>query len=318
MTMLSLVGKPLLIIIGPTAVGKTQLSLAVAEQWESEIVSADSRLFYRQMDIGTAKPTRSEQEFVPHHFIDIVNPDEIVTLGWYQREAYRTIDAIHERGHLPILVGGTGQYLQAVCEGWGIPEVAPDWDLRAKLEERSAESLHQQLVELDPVAAQAIHPNNKRRIIRALEVCLVAGRPISELQHKQPPPYRQLVLGLYCEREMLYRRIDHRVDQMIEAGLLEEVEALLDSGYHCGLPAMSGLGYQQLGEHLAGKLGWEEAIERIKFETHRFVRHQNNWFERQMSNVVWLGIDSADYPRNAVAIIDQWLNDKSDDTNSSD
>ena len=310
-------GKPLLVIIGPTAVGKTNLSLLVGETWASEIVSADSRLFYRQMDIGTAKPTQNERNCVPHHLIDIANPNETVTLGWYQREAYRIIDDIQQRERLPILVGGTGQYMQAVCEGWGIPEVPPHWALREELEKSSAETLHERLQTVDPIAAQAIHPNNKRRVIRALEVCLVTNRPISELQRKQPPPYDQLVLGLYCERETLYGRIDARVDQMIKDGLLAEVEQLLHSGYDCGLPAMSGLGYQQLCEYIAGKLEWDEAVERIKFETHRFVRHQNNWFERQMSNVVWVGVDSADYPNNALAIIDEWLNEKKDDTNFS-
>ncbi len=291
---------PLLVILGATAVGKTALSLLAASQRDSEIVSADSRLFYRQMDIGTAKPTAAEMGDIPHHFIDIADPDQTVTLGQYQRDCYATIDDIHARGKRPILVGGTGQYVQAVIEGWGIPAVPPQPDLRAELETRPAADLHQQLTTLDPIAAAKLHPNNKRRVIRALEVCLVAGRPISELQRKSPPPYAITSIGLTAPREWLYQRIDQRVDAMIDAGLVEEVEALVAKGYGRHTPAMSGLGYLQLLDYVDGTHTLNQAIERIKYETHRFVRHQNNWFHTQMNNVTWFDVTAADYPTAAL------------------
>ena len=301
-----MVNGKLLVIVGPTAVGKTDLSLKLAEKLEVEIISADSRLFYRDMDIGTAKPTSAEQSLAPHHFIDIVNPDQTVTLGDYQDGCYATIDAVHARNRLPILVGGTGQYVKAIVEGWGIPRVAPQPSLRAELAEVDSPSLHARLQTLDPVAAEKIHPNNKRRLIRALEVCLVAGQPISQLQAKHPPALDILMVGLFSQRPTLYERIDARVDRMMEAGFLAEMERLRDMGYARSLPAMSGLGYQQLWEYLDGERTLEEAVQRIKTETHRFVRHQNNWFGND-ERIVWFEIESADYPQSAVDHITTWL-----------
>ncbi|MCO5191779.1 MAG: tRNA (adenosine(37)-N6)-dimethylallyltransferase MiaA [Anaerolineae bacterium] len=303
-------GKPLppvLVIVGPTAVGKTALSLDLAQRFHGEIVSADSRLFYRGMDIGTAKPSSAERATVPHHFIDICNPDETVTLGQYQDAAYATIDAILARRQLPILVGGTGQYVHAVVEGWGIPRVPPQPVLRAELELVDSAELHAQLIQLDPAAAAKIHPNNKRRLVRALEVCLVAGQPISDLQRKAPPSYDIFVLGLTCERERLYARIDARVDEMIAAGLLAEVEALHSAGYGYDLPSMSGLGYKQLGAYLRGEMGLNEAVERIKFETHRFVRHQNNWFEFGELPIAWFDVSAETYPASVHHAVANWL-----------
>lgn len=296
----------LLVILGATAVGKTELSLTVAERYGGEVISADSRLFYRHMDIGTAKPSLEERATVPHHFIDTVNPDETVTLGWYQDECYRLIDALHAQGKLPILVGGTGQYVKAVVEGWGIPRVAPQPELRAELSQEDSYDLHLRLQQLDPVAAQKIHPNNKRRLIRALEVCIVAGVPISKLQEKNPPPYDTLMLGLRRERKALYQRIDERVDQMMAAGLLDEMARLREMGYDRNLPAMSGIGYQQLWEYFAGQWTLPEAIERIKMETHRFVRHQNNWFGRD-ERIVWVDANGDDFPASALMQVLAWI-----------
>lgn len=296
----------LLVIVGPTAVGKTALSLAVAQRFDGEVLSADSRLFYRHMDIGTAKPSPEEQAIAPHHFIDIVNPDETVTLGDYQRRCYATIDAVHARGRLPIVVGGTGQYVKAVVEGWGIPKVAPQPELRAELDRATSHALHERLAALDPVSAEKIHPNNKRRLIRALEVCIVAEQPISDLQKKSPPPYNILMLGLQCEREWLYGRVDLRVDLMMEAGFLAEMESLRDMGYGRKLPAMSGLGYQQLWEYLDGERTLEDAVLRVKMETHRFVRHQHNWFGSDDS-IRWVDVQDAAYPESALRLIGDWL-----------
>lgn len=276
-----------LVILGPTAVGKTSLSLQIAQQFDGEIISADSRLFYRGMDIGTAKPTAEEQALVPHHLIDICNPDETLTLGEYQRLAYQTIDAVLENGRLPILVGGTGQYVKAVVEGWGIPKVAPHPDLREALEALGGPELARWLQLLDPAAAEKIDARNVRRVIRALEVTLVTGKPITELQRKTPPPYKIQMIGLIRERESLYQRIDQRVDHMMASGLLAELEGLRDAGYGRFLPAMSGLGYQQLWAYLAGEMTLAESVERIKFETHRFARQQNTWFRQDDPRIDW-------------------------------
>jgi tRNA dimethylallyltransferase len=281
---------PLLVIVGPTAVGKTALSIALAQKFDGEIVSADSRLFYKDMDIGTAKPTIEQRTAVPHHLIDLCRPDQTITLAQYQRLAYETIDAIHQSGRLPLLVGGTGQYVKAVVEGWGIPEVAPRKRLRKALENLGGPELARWLAALDPDAAERIDPRNVRRVVRALEVTLVTGRPISELQRKKPPPYRIKTIGLHTDRETLYQRIDHRVDQMMAAGLLDEVKTLLVEGYKPNLPAMSGLGYRQLLEHLAGNNTLEEAVERIQFETHRFARQQATWFRLDDPNITWFDI----------------------------
>ncbi|MFQ5398639.1 MAG: tRNA (adenosine(37)-N6)-dimethylallyltransferase MiaA [Anaerolineae bacterium] len=277
----------LLVIVGPTAAGKTAISLRLAAEFNGEIVSADSRLFYRGMDIGTAKPSAVERARIPHHLIDICEPDETVTLGQYQEMAYRVIDAVHQRGRLPILVGGTGQYVMAVVEGWGIPRVPPHPRLRQALSALGGEELGRWLRMLDPVAAGRLDLRNVRRVIRALEVALIAGRPISLLQRKTPPPYDVCLLGLRLERESLYRRIDARVDQMMAAGLVAEVERLHDAGYGRHLPAMSGLGYRQLWAYLEGELELVEAVERIKFETHRFARQQATWFREDDSRIHW-------------------------------
>lgn len=298
---------PFLVIIGPTAVGKTALSIALAKEFDGEIVSADSRLFYKGMDIGTAKPTREERAAVSHHLIDICRPDETITLAQYQRLAYRTIDAIHQRGRLPLLVGGTGQYVKAVVEGWGIPEVAPQRRLRRALERLGGPELARWLALLDLEAAERLDPRNVRRVIRALEVTLVTGRPITELQRKKRPPYRIKMIGLHTDRDTLYERIDHRVEQMMAAGLLDEVISLLAAGYKPTLPAMSGLGYRQLLAHLAGENTLDEAVERIQFETHRFARQQATWFRLDDPKISWFDIQDPDWQARVVQEVGAWL-----------
>ena len=298
----------LLVIVGATAVGKTRLSLAIAHRFDGEIVSADSRLFYRGMDIGTAKPTPEEQALVPHHLIDICEPDQTLTLGTYQAMAYGVIDLVLTNGRLPILVGGTGQYVKAVIEGWGIPEVAPQPALRAVLEQIEVSELARWLQLLDPNAAERLDLNNGRRLVRALEVTLVSGIPISTLQTKTPPPYDICMLGLQRERSRLYARIDLRVDNMMTAGLLAEVEGLLAAGYGSRTPAMTGLGYRQLLTHLNGEMTLDTAIERIKFETHRFARQQNNWFHRSDENITWFDMDVAGVETAVVTFVHNWLN----------
>jgi len=285
----------LLVIVGPTAVGKTALSLQLAAEFDVEILSADSRQIYRGMDIGTAKPTPQEQAAAPHHFIDVVDPDETLTLAQFQEQAYAIINACHAAQKLPVLVGGTGQWVKAVVEGWGIPRVPPDPALRAELEAQAREEgyqvLHAQLAVVDPPAAQKIDPRNLRRVIRALEVFHLTKIPISQHQKKKPPPYRILQIGLTMARELLYERIDRRIEQMMEAGLLEEVSTLLEQGYSWQLPAMSGLGYKQIGQYMRGEVSLEEAIALIKKETRRFVRHQYNWFSLSDNQIEWFKVN---------------------------
>ena len=278
--------RPLLVVAGPTAVGKTELSLALARRYDGEIISADSRLFYRGMDIGTAKPSAAERAAVPHHLIDLCTPDETISLGQYQRLAYAAIDDTLARGRLPILVGGTGQYVMAVVEGWGVPEVAPRPALRAALEALGGAEAGRWLAALDPPAAARIDPRNVRRVVRALEVTLVSGRPMSAWQRKSPPPYHIAIIGLRRDRADLYARIDARVEAMMAAGLLEEVRRLRDAGF-ADQPPLSGLGYRQLLAHLNGELSLAEAVQRIKFETHRFARQQATWFRADDPRIDW-------------------------------
>ncbi len=286
----------LVAIVGPTGIGKSQLALRLAQTFEGEIVSADSRQVYCHMDIGTAKPSREELSLVPHHLINLVNPDEDFSLAQYQQLAYRAIGDIHHRNKLPILVGGSGLYIWSVLEGWGIPQVPPDMEFRHSLEEKAAkvgkDKLYQELVEIDPVAAQRIDRRNVRRIIRALEVHKGTETPLSQLQYRKAPPFNTLIIGLTADRAELYRRIDLRVDEMIDQGLVAEVEKLVNMGYDFNLPAMSGIGYKQIGMFLNGELTLATAIQQIKFETHRFVRHQYNWFQLKDNRIDWFDIQS--------------------------
>lgn len=278
-------------IVGPTAVGKTATAIALAQQTGGEIISADSRQIYRHMDIGTAKPSPAERAAAPHHLVDIRDPDEEFSLATYQDLALAAIAEVVARGRAPLLVGGTGQYLAAVLEGWQIPRVAPQPALRADLERRAAEqggaSLHAWLARVDPAAAAQIAPANTRRVIRALEVFLVSGEPISAQQTRVPPPYTIRTIWLRREREEIYRRADARVDAMISAGLADEVAALRARGYGWDLPAMSSLGYIQLRPYLEGAATLAECAERLKFDTHSFIRRQDAWFRRLPNVEVW-------------------------------
>ncbi len=288
----------LLVIVGPTAVGKTGLSLQLARAFEAEIISADSRQIYCGLDIGTDKATPQQRAQVPHHLIDVVDPDEILSLADFQERAYYLIDDIHRRHRLPLLVGGTGQWVWAVVEGWGVPRVPPDYELRAKLQARAeavgVEAFHAELAAVDPAAAQKLDPRNVRRVIRALEVYQKTGVPISQHQKKSPPPYAILIIGLTRPREALYERIDRRIDRMMEGGLLAEVEQLVEAGYGLDLPSMSGLGYRQIGQYLQGEISLDEAVALIKKETRRFVRQQYNWFRLDDERIRWFEVDESE------------------------
>lgn len=288
---------PLILIVGPTAVGKTELAIQLAERLPSggEIVSADSRLFYRGMDIGTAKPTPEERARVPHHLIDIANPDEILSLAVFQQKAREAIADIHIRNKIPLLVGGTGQYIRAVTEGWNPPEVEPDERLRKELERLKDEKdiywLHEKLKDLDPPAAEKIDPRNYRRTIRALEVILTTGRRFSEQRGQSKSPYHLLTIGLTRPRPELYERVDQRIEAMFANGFLSEVKRLLAQGYSPSLPTMSAIGYRECLRVINGELNEEQAKAEIRRATRVFVRRQANWFKESDPNIKWFTID---------------------------
>lgn len=296
---------PVIVLLGPTAVGKTELSLGLCEQFRGEVISADSRQIYRGMDIGTAKATAAERARVPHHLIDICAPDEPFSLAEYQQRAYATIAAIHARGNVPFLVGGTALYIRALVDGLRIPEAPPNPQVRVELEAFLAAegraALFQRLQQLDPATAAVIDGQNPRRVLRALEIFLTTGKAKVELEGAQPPPYRFLLLGLDRPRDQLYARIDCRVEAMIAQGLIEETQQLLAAGYRPPLPAITSLGYREIIAYLENALPLPVAIEKIKTETHRFVRHQSTWF-RKMSNIVWFTLEESETQTTAERI----------------
>ena len=302
---------PLILIVGPTAVGKTELAIQLAERLNGEIVSADSRLFYRGMDIGTAKPSREEQARVPHHLIDIANPDEILSLAVFQQKAHEIIADIHSRNKLPFLVGGTGQYVRAVTEGWTPPEVVPDEALRSELEKQKDQNgiywLHEKLRELDPTAAEKIDARNFRRTIRALEVIMTTGKKFSEQRGQIDSPYHLITIGLIRPRVELYARVDARIDSMFVNGFLDEVKKLLASGYSPTLPTMSAIGYRECIQVLEGKLTLEEAKQAIRRMTRIFVRRQANWFKESDPNIYWYSVKGgvvAEIEKNIHQLVD--------------
>ncbi|MHC1578185.1 MAG: tRNA (adenosine(37)-N6)-dimethylallyltransferase MiaA [Dehalococcoidia bacterium] len=285
-------------IVGPTAVGKSELALQLAQYFSLEIISADSRQVYRYMDIGTSKPTLGERASVPHHVIDVVEPDEDFSLAMYHQLAIGALETIQQKGKLPLLVGGSGLYVWSLVEGWKIPEVPPDQKLRRRLEARAeqgdSQGLYRELQDVDPVAAAKINPANIRRIVRALEIYYVTGKAPSQLQRKVLPAFSTLVIGLTRDRSELYGRIDRRVDRMIQRGLLEEVEDLVKKGYSPSLPSMSGIGYKQIGQFLRGEMTLPQAIDRIKYETHRLARHQYAWFRLSDSKIRWFDVSATE------------------------
>jgi len=283
-----------IVIVGPTAVGKSKLALHLSQHFPVEIISADSRQVYRYMDIGTNKPSLAERASVPHHLIDVVEPDEDFSLAMYHQLAIEAMKAIQQKDKLPLLVGGSGLYVWSLVEGWKIPQAPPDKTLRQRLEARAeqegCQSLYQELQDIDPRAAVKINPRNIRRIIRALEIYYATGQTPSQLQRKEMPDFPVLLLGLTQERSELYRRIDLRVDKMIQMGLVEEVEQLLKKGYSPSLPSMSGIGYKQIGQFLRGEMTLPQAIDKIKYETHRLARHQYTWFRPGDSRIHWFEV----------------------------
>jgi tRNA dimethylallyltransferase len=291
-------------------VGKTALSLALANRFSAEIVSVDSRQVYRSMEIGTAKPSPEELAQVTHHLIDVADPTDDFSLAVYLDIARPVIRDVQDRGKLPLLVGGTGQYLWALLEAWRIPSVAPDAAYRQELaaigESEGAQALHTRLAQVDPDSAASIDPRNQRRVIRALEVHHQTGVPFSRVRRRGPEPYRSLILGLNMPRVDLYQRIDGRVDSMIDAGWPDEITHLLSVGVTPEHPSMGSVGYRDLAAHLAGNLALDDAIHNAKTATHRFARHQYAWFRPSDARIHWLEA-SEDVDSVAAALVQEFL-----------
>jgi tRNA dimethylallyltransferase len=288
---------PLIVLVGPTAVGKTLKAIQLAEMLNGEIVSADSRLFYRGMDIGTAKPSPAEQARIPHHLIDVAEPDQVWSITVFQQAAKDAISQIHSRGKLPFLVGGSGQYVHAVTKGWTPPRIKPNPELRKELEKLAEVNghvwLHDRLVALDPSAAEKIDPRNVRRTIRALEVILTSGHLFSEQKGQLPSPYSLVEVGLSMPRVELYQRIDARIEAMFEQGLIGEVERLLKKGFSPDLPTMSAIGYRECAKVIEGTLTVEDAKVQMRKATRIFVRRQSNWFKENDPGISWFDSNSS-------------------------
>jgi len=279
----------IIVILGPTASGKSGMGIKLAKKYNGEIISCDSRQFYKGMNIGTAKVTKEEMQGVKHYMIDMILPNQNYSVADFKEQVEEIIDDILKRGKTPILVGGTGLYIQALVDNLTIPRVAPDFKFRNKLEKQDIEKLWAKLIKLDPKSANFVQKQNKRRIIRALEVCQKTGKTFSEFQQKGIQKYNFLQIGIKVDREKLYKRIDKRVDQMIKNGLVRELKKL-NKKYSWKLPAMSGIGYGEF----KGKLNkikdnkvLTEIIQNIKYHTHQYARRQESWFKRDQK-IKWI------------------------------
>ncbi len=288
--------EPLIAIVGPTAVGKTEVGIRLAERLGGEIISVDSGAVYRGLDIGTAKPTPEERARVRFHLIDIADPDEVFTASKFRNLALEAIRDIQARGKRVLLVGGTGLYLRVLLHGFSLAPPPSDPSLRANLMEQAkalgAPALHQRLMQIDPTAGARIHPNDTVRIVRALEVYQMTGVPLSQWQARADSEIPTLKFGLTMPREKLYQRIDARVDQMLAQGMLQEVQNLLQSGYNIDLPALKGLGYRHLIACLQGTVSLEEAIQLWKRDTRRFAKRQMTWFRKE-PGIHWIEVDDS-------------------------
>ncbi|NTW44868.1 MAG: tRNA (adenosine(37)-N6)-dimethylallyltransferase MiaA [Anaerolineaceae bacterium] len=285
------IANPLIIIVGPTASGKTALSIELAKILKGEIISADSRYFYRGMDIGTAKPTKTEMQSIPHHLIDVAEPEETWSLAKFQTEALRIIDHIHSREMMPILVGGTGQYIHSVMHSWSMPAQERNDHLRAILEkeviDKGRDNLYEYLKCVDPLAASQIDNRNFRRTLRAVEVILLTGHRFSDQRRISSSKYNRKLIGLKIERNELYARIDQRIEKMIENGFIEEVKDLISKGYSPINSSMSAIGYREIYQFVNGAVSLDEAIVLMKRNTRQFVRRQANWFKENDPQIQW-------------------------------
>ena len=297
----------ILAIVGPTAVGKTELAMRIANRFRSEVIGADSRQVYRYMDIGTAKPTPTQLASVPHHLVDIIAPDEDFSLGRFLDLSKKTILNVNDRSKVPLVVGGTGQYVTALLENWNVPVIPPNpvlrLELEAQIEADGINPLLTRLRRLDPEAAERIDADNPRRVIRAIEVATARGAA-PNVPRKHRPWFEFAVIGLGLERSSLYDRADVRVDRMMREGFLGEVERLLAIGYSPDLSSMSGIGYHELADHLLNGTDLPDAVQRIKYRTHRYIRQQSNWFRSDDPRIMWFAPSQMDM---AVEFAAKWL-----------
>ena len=298
--------QPLIVLTGPTAVGKTSLSISLAKAVKGEIISADSMQVYKKMDIGSAKIRPEEMQGIPHYLVDVLEPEEEFHIVKFQQMAKKAMEDIYSRGKIPILVGGTGFYIQAVTKDIDFTEAQQENDYRKELEalaeEKGGEHLHEMLRKVDPVSADAIHAHNVKRVIRALEFYNQNGSPISahnEEQKQHESPYNLAYFVLNMPRELLYERIDLRVDQMMKEGLLEEVSRLKEEGCHRGMVSMQGLGYKEILAYLDGEYPLEEAVRVLKRDTRHFAKRQLTWFRREQE-VIWVNKDQFSYQEDQI------------------
>jgi tRNA dimethylallyltransferase len=285
------VEKPLILVVGPTAVGKSNFAIRLAERISGEIISADSRTFYRGMNIGTAKPSKNDMKRVPHHLIDIADPNQKINLNIYQKLVDKAISDIHFRGNIPIVVGGSGQYIQSIVEGWQGPIGEPNLQLRSILEIIGSQigkiEFHKKLSILDPIAAMNIDPANLRRTVRAFEVIFTSGKQFSDQRMKVGCPYSTLTIGLILDRKELYKQADYRIEKMMKNGLRGEVMELMDSGFDSELPSFSAIGYREMIKVVKNEISQEEAVELMKKRTRILVRRQSAWFKDEDPRINW-------------------------------
>jgi tRNA dimethylallyltransferase len=289
--------KTVILIAGPTGVGKTALSVLIAKELPVEIVSADSRQIYRYLDIGTAKPSQEILNTFPHHFIDICKPDQYYSAGQFGLDARAVVKKIARKGNIPLIVGGSGLYIRALFEGFFNGNVY-DQEIRDSLKERmkneGLEKLYQELQKIDKRSAVKIHPNNSQRIIRALEVFYIAGKTLSNLQQKKLIPFSfpQLKIGVNIKRELLYKNINKRVDHMFAAGLVDEVKSILACGFDKHLNSLNTLGYKEVIQYLDGKINYENCVEQVKQNSRRYAKRQLTWF-RADKDLRWIDIENS-------------------------
>ncbi|GIP41557.1 tRNA dimethylallyltransferase [Paenibacillus sp. J45TS6] len=300
----------LLVLVGPTAVGKTKMSIELAKTFNAEIISGDSMQVYRQMDIGTAKIKPEEMNGIPHHLIDIHEPDYPYSVAEFQENCRHLIEDIHARGKLPFIVGGTGLYVESVCYNFQFSEVGSDEEFRKEqfdyADVHGPEKLHEKLREIDPPSAERLHPNDVRRVIRSLEIYHMTGMRQSDqlAAQKKESPYDLCIVGLTMDRQMLYKRIEDRIDEMMEEGLVQEVAALLDHGVGPGCISMQGLGYKEIASYLRGEVPLETAVSELKRDTRRFAKRQLSWF-RHMKDIHWVDMtDTANFSTSFAMIRD--------------
>ncbi|MCA9451949.1 MAG: tRNA (adenosine(37)-N6)-dimethylallyltransferase MiaA [Nitrospiraceae bacterium] len=300
--------KPVVAIVGPTAIGKSRIGIEVAKILNTEILTADSRQVYRGMDIGTDKPSLAEQQNIPHRLIDLVDPDQSFNAGDFRRHAIQDIARLHRLGLLPLVIGGTGLYIRALLRGL-CPGPPADWLIRSELAQEAKIQgpafLYEKLQQVDPELAQRLHPNDQPKIQRALEVFRILGTPLSVIQRQHrfdEAPYPYLLIGLTMGRQTLYQRIETRVDWEIHKGLVEETQSLMNQGFSRELGSMKGLGYRQFSGFLAGDYSYEEAVRLLKRDTRHFAKRQMTWFQKE-SEIQWMTLEESDIPDRAAAKI---------------